>query len=128
MTQRAAIEHLLLELYAARVRSDLAGVCATFAKDAYFQVGGASNHAAAIAMHARGAAELRPLLAILIKSFKLTEQKVLAMLIDGTRAAVHWQARVHSRITGTTVLTELVDVIEVKDGRITSYIEFFVPR
>jgi ketosteroid isomerase-like protein len=128
MTERAEIERLLLELYAARMRGDLAAVCATFTNDAHFQVAGASSTASPIAMKALGIGEFRPLLAIMIKSFKLSEQSILAMLIDGAKAAVHWQAKIYSRITGTTVLTELVDVIEVRDGRIASYTEFFVPR
>jgi len=128
MTERVEIERLLLELYAARVRGDLAAVCATFTNDAHFQVAGASSNASPIAMKAVGVSEFRPLLAIMIKSFKLSEHTVLAMLIDGAKAAVHWRAKVHSRITGTTVLTELIDIVEVKDGRIASYTEFFVPR
>jgi ketosteroid isomerase-like protein len=128
MIERVEIERLLLELYAARVRGDLAAVCATFTNDANFQVAGASSNASPIAMKAVGVGEFRPLLAIMIKSFKLTEQTILTMLIDGTKAAVHWRAKVHSRITGTTVLTELVDLVEVKNGRIGSYTEFFVPR
>jgi len=128
MTERVEIERLLLELYAARVRGDLAAVCATFTNDASFQVAGASSTASPIAMKAVGVAEFRPLLAIMIKSFKLSEQSILSMLIDGAKAAVHWRAKVHSRITGTTVMTELIDVVEVKDGRIASYTEFFVPR
>jgi ketosteroid isomerase-like protein len=128
MTERVEIERLLLELYAARVRGDLAAVCATFTNDAHFQVAGASSNASPIAMKAVGVSEFRPLLAIMIKSFKLSEHTVLAMLIDGAKAAVHWRAKVHSRITGTMVLTELIDIVEVKDGRIASYTEFFVPR
>jgi len=128
MTERVEIERLLLELYAARVRGDLAAVCATFTNDASFQVAGASSTASPIAMKAVGVAEFRPLLAIMIKSFKLSEQSILSMLIDGAKAAVHWRAKVHSRITGTTVMTELIDIVEVKDGRIASYTEFFVPR
>jgi ketosteroid isomerase-like protein len=128
MTERVEVERLLLELYAARLRGDLAAVCATFTNDARFQVAGASSTASPVAMAATGVSEFRPLLAIMIKSFKLSEQTILALLIDGTKAAVHWQAKVYSRITGTTVLTELVDVIQIRDGRIASYIEFVVPR
>ena len=128
MTERVDTERLLLELYAARVRGDLAAVCATFTNDASFQVAGAGSNASPVAMKAVGVAEFRPLLAIMIKSFKLSEQTILSMLIDGGKAAVHWQAKIHSRIAGTTVLTELVDVVEVRDGRIASYTEFFVPR
>jgi len=128
MTERVEIERLLLELYAARVRGDLAGVCATFTNDANFQVAGASSNASPISMRAVGVKEFRPLLAIMIKSFKLSEHSILAMLIDGEQAAVHWRAKIHSRITGTTVLTELIDVVAVNEGRIASYTEFFVPR
>lgn len=128
MTERVDTERLLLELYAARVRGDLAAVCATFTNDASFQVAGAGSNASPVAMKAVGVAEFRPLLAIMIKSFKLSEQTILSMLIDGGKAAVHWRAKIHSRIAGTTVLTELVDVVEVRDGRIASYTEFFVPR
>lgn len=128
MTDRIEIEHLLLGLYAARVSGDLAAVCATFTKDANFQVAGASNNASPIAMKAIGVDEFRPLLGIMIKSFKLSEHTILAMLIDGAKAAVHWRAKIYSRITGTTVLTEFIDVVEVRDGHIASYTEFFVPR
>jgi ketosteroid isomerase-like protein len=128
MTERVEIERLLHELYAARVRGDLAAVCATFTNDANFQVAGASSNASPISMQAVGVKEFRPLLAIMIKSFKLSEHSILAMLIDGEQAAVHWRAKIHSRITGTTVLTELIDVVAVQEGRIASYTEFFVPR
>jgi ketosteroid isomerase-like protein len=35
---------------------------------------------------------------------------------------------IFSKVTGATVLTELVDLLELRDGRIQSYSEFFVPR
>jgi ketosteroid isomerase-like protein len=41
---------------------------------------------------------------------------------------VHWRANIHSKITGATVPTELVDLVEVRNGRIVSYIEFFAQR
>jgi transposase len=75
-----------------------------------------------------GAKEYRPLLAIMVKTFKLSDQEILSLLIDGAKAAVHWRAKIFSRLTGTTVVTELVDMIEIRDGRIGSYIEFFAPR
>ena len=41
---------------------------------------------------------------------------------------MHWRARVSSRSSGETNLTELIDVIEVRGGRIASYVELFAPR
>ena len=127
MTDRLDIDRLLRELYGARMRGDLDGVCRTFSNDAKFQLAGAS-HASPIAITAVGIKEIRSWLALLIKTFRLKDHTIFSMIIDGTRAAVHWRARIYSNITGITVLTELVDLVEVQNGRIGSYTEFFVPR
>ena len=127
MTDRLVIERLLRELYAARARGDLDGVCRTFSHDAKFQLAGASN-ASPIAITAVGIDEIRSWLALMLKTFQIYDQTILSLLIDGANAAVHWRARIHSRITGVAVVTELVDLVQIRDGRIASYTEFFVPR
>jgi ketosteroid isomerase-like protein len=126
MVDRLEIERLLCELYAARIRGDLDAVCGTFSDNATLEIAGASN-TSHVGVRSVGVQQYRPLLALLIKSFKLSDQEVLSIIIDGVKAAVHWRVKVHSKITGMTVLTELIDLIEVKDHRIMSYIEFFVP-
>ena len=50
------------------------------------------------------------------------------MDIGDAHARVHWRANIRSRITGATVLTELIDLIDVRDGRIVNFSEVFVPR
>jgi ketosteroid isomerase-like protein len=127
MTDRPEIENLLRELYSARARGDLDGVCRTFSNNAKFQIAGAS-HASPISIAAVGINEIRSWLALLIKTFRLKDHTIFSMIIDGTRAAVHWRARIYSNVTRITVLTELVDLVEIQDGRIGSYTEFFVPR
>jgi ketosteroid isomerase-like protein len=62
-----------------------------------------------------------------VKTFRLSNHQVLSLMVDGNRAAVHWSASVHSRITGIQVKTEFVDLIELRDLQIISYVEFFVP-
>ena len=124
---RQQTERLLRDLYAARVSGDVAAVYDKFTPDARFQIAGAS-HSTPVAVKASGANEYRPLLAIMIKTFKLSDEEILSLVIDGTKAAVHWRAKIFSRLTGTTVLTELVDMIEIRNGRIGSYIEFFAPH
>ncbi|HEX3863561.1 MAG TPA: nuclear transport factor 2 family protein [Stellaceae bacterium] len=127
MTDRNQIDRLLRGLYDARARGDLNAVCAAFTDDAAFQIAGASN-ASPIAITAHGIAEFRPWLTLMLKTFQLDEVQILRLIVDGDNAAGHWQARIHSRVTGAKVLTELVDIIQVRDGRISSYTEFFVPR
>src|SRR5690349_22692349 len=127
MSDRAATDKLIRDLYIARVRGDVDGVYEKFTPNARFQIAGAS-HSTPVAVTAVGAAEYRPLLAIMIKTFKLSDEEIMTLLIDGAKAAVHWRAKIFSRLTGTTVVTELVDMIEIREGRIGSYTEFFAPR
>jgi len=126
MTDRLEIDGLLRGLYAARLRGDLDAVCRSFSDDAVFQIAGAGQ-VSPVSNRAVGGDEFRPLLAVMIKTFKLRDQVILAILIDGAKAAVHWRAGVYSRITGTMVLTEFVAIIEVRNARIVSYLEFFAP-
>jgi ketosteroid isomerase-like protein len=127
MTDRLEIDRLLRELYAARARSDLNGVCRLFSSDADFQIAGASR-GSPLAITASGIVEIRSWLALMIRVFQLNDHSILTVLIDDAQAAVHWRATVHSRVTGTTVPTELIDLVEIKQGCISSYVEFFVPR
>ncbi len=127
MPDRPEVERLLRELYAARLGGDLEALCRTFAKDARLDIAGTS-YATPMAIRAAGLVEIRSWLALLVKTFQLGDQEILSMIIDGEAAAVHWRARIRSKITGATVLTELIDVVRVREGRIASYTEFFVPR
>lgn len=123
---RVEIDRLIRELYDARVRGDLDGLCKIFSDDAQFRIAGAS-HTSPITVVAMGIEEIRSWLALMIKTFQLSEAAILSVIIDDTRAAGHWRARIHSRITGSTVATELVDLFQIREGRVVSYTEFFVP-
>jgi ketosteroid isomerase-like protein len=125
-TDRPNIERLLGELYAARASGDLDRLCGLFAPDAVFKIAG-SNDGKPIAIAASGAREIRTWLSVLVKSFRITRYEIASMVIDSPRAAVQWQASIDSRITGASVTTELVDIVETRDGRISSYVELFVP-
>jgi ketosteroid isomerase-like protein len=126
MMDRAEFEQLLRRLYLARANGDVAGLCGIFAEDAEFRIAGSSD-GKPIAIAARGMGEVRAWLTVMVKTFRLSNQRVLSILVDGEDAAVHWQANIHSRVTGAVVATELVDLIKVRDSCITSYSEFFVP-
>jgi ketosteroid isomerase-like protein len=127
MVDRDEIEARISELHAARVRGDLAGMCRVFADDAAFQISGASD-GKPIEVAANGIREFKPWLAMMVKAFRLSEYTLLSLVIDPPRAAAHWRAQIHSKITGQAVSTELVDLVEIRAGRIVRYTEFFVPR
>ncbi|MCC6776339.1 MAG: nuclear transport factor 2 family protein [Hyphomicrobiales bacterium] len=121
MITRDDIEKLLRETYAARQRGDLDGICRAFAPDGRFQMAG--SNASPVAVRVEGCEQYRPLLAGMIKTFEISDYSIPNMLIEGDKAAVHWRAEMRSAITGQTVETELLDLIEIEieNGRITSF-------
>jgi ketosteroid isomerase-like protein len=127
LTARSEIHCLLQELYAARVRSDLDGLCRIFSAEATFRIAGISRHVSPIAVTAVGIREIREWLTLLLKTFQVNDQVIIAMIVENDRAAVHWRAKIYSRISGNTVPTELVDLVEVRDGKVVSYTEFLAP-
>jgi ketosteroid isomerase-like protein len=127
MIERPEIERLLRELYDSRLRGDLDGLCRAFSRDALFQIAGAGQ-VSPIVNRSTGIDQFRPLLAVLVKTFRLSDLMILSLVIDNLKAAVHWRAKVCSRLTGATVPTEFVDLIEIKDALVVSYVEFFVPN
>jgi ketosteroid isomerase-like protein len=60
----------------------------------------------------------------MIANFELSDFTVIEMLIDGTSAAVRWQATVHYTRTGQVFSTELADFVTVASGKIVSFVEF----
>lgn len=86
MTERQAIEDLLEELYAARVRGDLDAVARLFAANATFQVAG-TDDASPMPILVKGNAGIRDLMQGMIANFEVSDFTVLEMLIDGPSAA-----------------------------------------
>jgi ketosteroid isomerase-like protein len=123
MTDRQAIEDLLEELYAARVRGDLETVTKLFAANATFQVAG-SDQASPMPVLVKGNAGIKNLMQGMIASFELTDFTIVEMLIDGPSAAVRWRATVHHTGTGQIFTTELADFITIANGQVISFIEF----
>jgi hypothetical protein len=64
---------------------------------------------------------------MLVKSFRMKDYELLSLAVDESRAAAHWRVNIDSKITGISVPTELVDLLDVGAGKIASLIEFFVP-
>ena len=127
MTERGAVERMVHDLHAARIGADLSGMCRLFADQGRFEIAGASADKP-ISIRAASLAEFRPWLAMLTKVFRLSDYELISLVVEWPRAAAHWRVDIFSKITGVTVPTELVDLVELRDGRIQTYHEFFVPR
>jgi hypothetical protein len=127
MVERAHAQQTLETLHAARVRSDLAGMLSVFCAEGRYEILGASADKS-IAIRAKDLAEFRPWLAMMVKVFRLTNYQLLSFTMESPRIVAHWRADIYSKVTGVTVPTELVDVVELGDHGIVKYTEFFAPR
>jgi ketosteroid isomerase-like protein len=126
MSDRSQVEQLVKELHAARIAGDLERLCRLYAPDARLRIAGSSD-GKPIAIDASRIARIRPWLSILVKTFRLSKYQLLSVTIEGRQAAAHWRVDIESKITGIVIPTELVDLLEVREGQIASQIEFFVP-
>jgi ketosteroid isomerase-like protein len=126
MTDRSQVEQLVKGLHAARVSGDLERLCRVYAADARLRIAGSSD-GKPIAIDASRLSSIRSWLSILVKTFRLSGYELLSLTIEGPSAAAYWRVQIESKITGISVQTELVDLIDVRNGQIVSQIEFFVP-
>jgi ketosteroid isomerase-like protein len=127
VTERAAAERMVSDLHTARLAGNLAGMCSLFADQGRFEIAGASADKP-IAIRAETLADFRPWLSMMTKVFRLTDYHLISLVVEGPHVSAHWRVNIFSKVTGVTVPTELVDLLELRDGRIRTYSEFFVPR
>ena len=120
---RATIESILREAYAARVAGDAEGTVRHFADDAVVELAGAKE-ASPVPVRCTGREPLRTVMAGLIDAFTFSDHQILSFLIDGSRAAVHARLRVRSAATGNEAVTETFDLVTFEDGKIASFKQF----
>ena len=120
---RASIEKVIREAYAARVRGDLDATCQYFAEDAGFAIAG-SAEASPVARSVRGCGEIRAALAGLLGAFEFLRHDFLEVVVERDRAAVHSRVTLRATGTGEEAETDIVDVVTVRDGKIQSLVQF----
>jgi ketosteroid isomerase-like protein len=123
MAEKQDVDKLIRDTYAARRLGDVDGVLASFSETPMFVVAG-SAEASPIACRAECSNSLRSALTQLVNAFEFVEHDIRSILVDGDKAAVHWRGRIRSTRTGEEVETEAVDLIGLRDGKITSFTQF----
>jgi ketosteroid isomerase-like protein len=123
MTDRAAIEKLIRDAYAARATKDAEAIARMFTPDGTFRLAG-STAAFPAAIPMAGAAELRSGIGALVEAFDFLELEMLASVIEGDKASVHWRVRARFNLTGEVFDTELYDLWTFANGRVASLVQF----
>jgi len=68
---------------------------------------------------------LRTAMGELIDNFEFSDMKILDCIIEGSKAAVHSKMTVRAKGTKNVIETELFDLVEIRDGKIASFTQFF---
>lgn len=118
MSSRDEIERVLDRAYAARKRQDLAAVVECFHADGRFCVNGGEQPACT-------RAEQQVAIGGIFDAYQLLEFHEHGRVIDPPRAVVHWRGKFRANNTGRTADTDIVDLIEIRDGRIAALTTFF---
>lgn len=116
MDMRASIDAILDKAYAARQNNDAEKAAALFADDARFGVNGAP--------HAERQAERLDVLKGMFADFAVIGFHEHCRIIDPPRAVVHWRGKFRAK-NGREAEADILDLIEVRDGRIASLTTFF---
>ena len=117
MDTRATIEAILDKAYAARRNQDAAAAAACFCDDGCFMANG---------MPAGTKNRAEQILAMkgMFEAFEVVGFQEHCRVIDPPRAVVHWRGKFRAK-NGQVGDTDVLDLIEVRDGRIASLTTFF---
>ena len=117
MDTRASIESILDKAYDARRRNDAAAAAACFCDDGCFMANG-------MPAGTKSRSEQVTALSQLFAAFAVLELQVHCRIIDPPRAVVHWRGKFRAQ-NGRTGDTDILDLIEIRDGRIASLTTFY---
>jgi ketosteroid isomerase-like protein len=109
--------------YIARVNGDVDKVLAAFTPDATFTLNAAPQQPT-VSVAAEGSG-MRAALSQLIEAFAFHKLDIVDSVIEGSKAAIRTRFTVTCRATGQTAVTEALDLIEFRDGKVASYTQFF---
>jgi ketosteroid isomerase-like protein len=118
MDSRQDIERILDQAYAARQKQDIDAVIECFHPEGCFKMNGSDGPSA-------DRVGQRSTMEGLFSTFELLDFHSHCRLIDPPQAVVHWRGKFRSRKTGEVADTDVLDLIEVRDGRIVTLTSFF---
>ena len=117
MDPRASIEAILDKAYAARQRQDAAAAAACFTEDGCFMNNG-------MPARTKNRTEQVDAMKAMFDAFEVVEFQQHCRIIDPPRAVVHWRGKFRAR-NGRVGEADVLDLFEVRDGRIASLTSFF---
>ena len=116
MDTRATIEAVLDQAYAARRAHDAQVASVLFTDDGHFMANGSPV--------AKGLTERVSAMQGMFAAFEVIEFREHCRIIDPPRAVVHWRGKFRTQ-NGNVGNTDVLDLFELRDGKIASLTSFF---
>jgi len=123
MTDRATIEAVIVQSYAARKEGDIERLMSAFHPDAVFELAG-SKTALAVVGAAQGHQNIRTTMTGFVKNFDFIHRDIISMVIDGECAAVHSRVEIKFNPANKIFTTDILDWFLFEDGKISKLVEF----
>lgn len=120
---RHDFEQLIHEIFRARKDGNLDALLGHLAPDVTLRFPGSSGNAT-LTRSSGSKDEVRTHLAALIHEWQWQGIDVLSTVLEGDRAVVHARQHVLHTPTGTQHATEVVDLITLRDGKVSEFVEF----
>ena len=117
MDARASIEAILDKAYAARRGNDADAAAACFCDDGRFMANGMPEGT-------KNRAEQVEAMKGMFAAFEVVEFRQHCRIVDPPRAVVHWRGKFRAQ-NGQVGEADILDLIEVRDGRIAALTTFF---
>jgi ketosteroid isomerase-like protein len=115
------IKKTLRDLYAARVRGDLAGVMLHFASDGVFKMNAGGTNVAGLNAILIGRDVVTPVIRELMETWRFDDWEEKSLLVEGDKALLYWTARVTCAPTGKTGKFEVFDYVVFREGEIVEF-------
>jgi ketosteroid isomerase-like protein len=110
--------------YDARVSGDVDAILGVFTQDAKFKLN-ASAPQKTVALATEGTSGMRNALQQLVDAFEFESCDIVDAVVEGSKAVIRIRFKVRSRQTNNVAVTESLDLVEFRDGKIASYTQFF---
>ena len=120
---REQVLEVMRQAYGARVSGNVDAILEVFTSDAKFKLN-ASAPQQTVALATEGTDGMRNALKQLVDAFQLESCDIVDAVVEGSKAAIRIRFKVRSRQTDNVAVTESLDLVEFRDGKIASYTQF----
>jgi ketosteroid isomerase-like protein len=118
MASADQIKATIRKLYAARVAGDINALTEEFADDMIFEFNGKGADFPGLSDPVVGKSEVAKAMGGLIDAFRFEDWREKSLIVEGDRAALHWQARVTFTPTGHSDDFDVMDLFTFSDGKV----------